>query len=142
MIEKEKLQELLKDALMRLDYSQNLNALNYWCKQCDEMVDRNHALRHRINDTLAALAEQDEALAESRLSDGPLSKQLRPDVECAPWVIGAVKKLEGERDEARAALDDAYRRGAEAMREAVIRAFYKDNDIDYISYRLPIPEDK
>ncbi len=56
MIEKEKLQELLKDARARLDYSHNLNALNYWCKQCDEMVDRNHALRHRIDAALAELS--------------------------------------------------------------------------------------
>lgn len=31
-----------------------------------------------------------------------LSNRLRPDVECAPWVIEEVKRLEQERDKLRA----------------------------------------
>ncbi len=110
MIEKEKLRELLEEARIKLDRSQDFSALNYWCKQCDEMVDRNHALRHRINDVLAVLAEA---------SSDPIS--------------------------------DAYRRGAEAMREQAASLFDGGNNVpglmrspefrDFIR-SLPIPEDK
>jgi hypothetical protein len=118
----------------------------------NNVKDRELTAQHSIlSKNREAQESIDAALAESRLSEGPLSKQLRPDVECAPWVIGAVKKLEGERDEARAALDDAYRRGAEAMREQAASLFDGGNNVpglmrshefrDFIR-SLPIPEDK
>jgi hypothetical protein len=139
MTENEKLLELLKEAQAALqgvaeydtDPDKSWTLTKAACREAQESIDA--------------------ALAESRLSDGPLSKQLRPDVECAPWVIGAVKKLEGERDEARAALDDVYRRGAEAMREQAASLFDGGNNVpglmrshefrDFIR-SLPIPEDK
>lgn len=37
---------------------------------------------------------QSRAARVQGASDGPLSSRLRPDVECAPWVIEEVKKLE------------------------------------------------
>lgn len=39
------------------------------------------------------------------MSSNPLSSRLRPDVECAPWVIEAVKKLERQLAEAQTYAD-------------------------------------
>jgi hypothetical protein len=68
---------------------------------------------------------------------------------CDACAAEDIERLEKERDEARAALAEAYRRGAEAMREAAARTFdgealngvlgpYFGNIIRV----LPIPEDK
>lgn len=47
-----------------------------------------------------------------------LSDRIRPDVEAAPWVVDEVKKLEAERDEARAALCTVAERQREACADA------------------------
>lgn len=52
-----------------------------------------------------------------------------------------LNEAQRERDEARAALADAYRRGAEAMREAASNAIPGHYSGDIIR-ALPIPEDK
>jgi hypothetical protein len=80
-----------------------------------------------------------------------LSEDLRSEGDYVARIHDAVQKMERERDEARAALSDTYRRGAEAMREQVASLFDGGQNVpglmkslefrDFIR-ALPIPEDK
>ena len=50
--------------------------------------------RGLLSAAMHRLVIQSRAAGAQGASDGPLSSRLRPDVECAPWVIEEVKKLE------------------------------------------------
>ena len=66
--------------------------------------------------------------------DTILSNRLRPGVECAEWVIEEVKKLEKERDEARANYHFMVERAADqrldGYRELGARAAAAENERD------------
>jgi len=65
-----------------------------------------------------------------------LSDKLRPDVECAPWVIEEVKRLERERDKAQANYQFMVERAADqrldGYRELGARAAAAENELDRV----------
>jgi hypothetical protein len=109
MTENEKLRELLKEA--RESFASGESCAEARSTGCDGSAER---YAHEARQLHARI---DAALAEPT---GPERSPLCPGE--GTWSVFAEKVVK-ERDEARAALADAYRRGAEAMREkAAIRA--------------------
>ncbi len=122
MTENEKLRALLKEArevLLPLadaePIAEFINGIDATLAEPSAQEETEHAMHLRIR------AGYDKTIADS-------------------W-RAKVAEVERERDEARAALSDAYRRGAEAMREAAANAIPGHYSGDIIR-ALPIPEDK
>lgn len=79
--------ETLRDFAENWDCDSDSHRYGTTCRVCDA-EKMNRRVEHALVDTVV------------RLPDGPLSERLRPDSECAPWVIDDVKKLERKLDEA------------------------------------------
>jgi hypothetical protein len=108
--------------------------------------------RERNEDTYADSASELTARIDAALAEptGPERSPLYPGE--GTWSVFA-EKVVAERDEARAALADAYRRGAEAMRKLALVAVGTNAGCSHMicGYcpspagkirTLPIPEDK
>ncbi len=129
MTENQKLRELLKEA--RESFASGESCAEARSTGCDGSAER---YAHEARQLHARI---DAALAEPT---GPERSPLCPGE--GTWSVFAEKVVK-ERDEARAALANAYRRGAEAMREATataVRTVWSASP-DFIR-ALPIPEDK
>lgn len=112
-------------------------------RHCDEITEeRDKAMR-----------ERDEARAEVKtwkhdwyVAKADLGTGMRLADVALRDVAEKYERALRERDEARASVADAYRRGAEAMREACAReasvcANHRGEELDAIMSALPIPEE-
>ena len=101
----------------------------------------------------SVIAQRDEALAEVKtwkhdwyVAKADLGTAMRLADVALRDVAEKYERTVRERDEARASVADAYRRGAEAMREACARqasvcANHRGEELDAILSALPIPEE-
>ena len=72
-------------------------------KDCEDPSHTTHCTCSIAMKNVELLNRMEDALSQP--PEGPLSSRLRPNGECAPWVIDAIKEIERDHKEADAVVD-------------------------------------